>query len=264
MTTFQEVFGPKLGSTMEQNWPYIFLFCSVCLFLYQIGIGKIIWSLIKQLVIMTIMMISCIIWYVLMTQHINTLSSIGATTILSGIIHCPFFFFLFQLIITNMKITYKIAINSPSELVKNEKIIDPLTEIFIITGFTLFLLGILYRQLPVNLIPNFIPCIGSYDDMLAGFISFIGIIICLIGFYVQYNYSTSNNSTFELINKIKNYGQNAQEFIKDDNDKKWDEIVINTQYFITRTKDILKQSFDIIYNQINQQIEKNNNIRNEL
>ena len=140
---------------------------------------------------------------------------------------------------------------------KNEKLIDPLTEIFIITGTTLFLICYLYRKLPIDLIPDCIPCIGQYDNMFAGFCSFIGLIICLCGIYIQYNYSTSSNTTIALLTKSKNYMQNAQEFIKNDDNQKWDDIVINTQYFLQRGYEILKQSFSFISNQINEQMKKN-------
>merc|ERR1719400_97455 len=169
MTTFRDLFGPKLGQMMEQYWPYAFLIFSTYLILYQIGLWKIIYKVTKQAVVMMLMILCCTIWYVLMSQHVTTLSKLGTTSILSAI---------------NDAIS-----GNTSQLTSNSKMMDPLTEIFIITGATLFVLGILYRQLPIDLIPDCIPCIGQYDNMMAGLCAFIGFIICGIGVYFQLNYS---------------------------------------------------------------------------
>ena len=94
MTTFKDVFGPKLGQMMEQNWPYAFLLFSIYLLLYQVGVWRIISTIIKQIVIMALMVGCCIVGYVLLSQHLNALSEIGTTTFLSGIyIYHPFYVF---------------------------------------------------------------------------------------------------------------------------------------------------------------------------
>ena len=133
---------------------------------------------------------------------------------------------------------------------------DPLTEIFIILGATIFLIFFLYRRLPIDLIPDCIPCIGQYDNMMAGFCSFIGLIICLIGIYIQYNYSNSSNTTTSLFTKVPNYMQNTHEFFKNNDNKKWDGFYDNTQSFMQRGTEIFKQSYTFISNQIDQQMKQ--------
>merc|ERR1711997_1173357 len=147
------------------------------------------------------------------------------------------------------------------------KMMDPLTEILIISGATLFLLGLLYRQLPIDLIPDCIPCIGKYDNFLAQMAAFLGFFVCAIGVYLQLQYSQSPNSTTSILSKGQNYMHSAEDFVKNNDGKKWDEVVVAMNAFIQRTSDIAKQSFSIIYEQIKQQMEegKASNIpRNEL
>ena len=92
MTTFKDVFGPKLGLFMEQYWPFVFLGCSVIVLLYRVGIWKIIYKLVKQVMIMTVMMICVIIWWVLVSQHIDILfQQFDTTAILSGIFFISFY-----------------------------------------------------------------------------------------------------------------------------------------------------------------------------
>eukprot|EP00483_Globobulimina_turgida_P006007 UN06017 len=185
---------------------------STFLILYQIGIWKIIFKLTKQVIVMSIMLICCVIWYVLMSQHISVLMQLGTTAVLSAI---------------NDTIS-----GNPSGLLSNSKIMDPLTEIFVVSGATLCILGLLYRQLPIDLIPDCIPCIGHYDNMMAGLCAFVGFILCAFGIFFQINYSASPNSTTSILNKGKNYMHSAEEFMQNNDAKKWDSVVANTQYCI--------------------------------
>ena len=86
MTTFVDIFGDKLGQTMEQNWPYVFLLFSVYLLLYQVGLWKIISTIIKQIIIMGLMAGCCIVSWVLISQHIDALSAMGTASFFSGIL----------------------------------------------------------------------------------------------------------------------------------------------------------------------------------
>merc|ERR1719461_2588291 len=150
--------------------------------------------------VMFVMLLSCVVWYVLMSQHVTTLTNIGTATILS-------------------------AFGDPSQLMSNSKMMDPITEILIISGATLFLLGLLYRQLPMTLIPDCIPCIGKYDNFLAQMFAFFGFVVCAIGVYLQWNYCDAPNSTTSMLGKGKNYMHSAEDFMNDE-DKKWDDVMM--------------------------------------
>eukprot|EP01083_Nonionella_stella_P248485 860228_1 len=109
MTRFEDLFGPKMGHQIEQYWPYGFLVFSAYLMLMQIGIWKIIYTAIKQLIVMGTMLFCCTIWYVLISQHIATLMQHGTTSVIAG----------FTNLFTNTD-------------QNNSKILDPITEILII------------------------------------------------------------------------------------------------------------------------------------
>eukprot|EP01084_Bolivina_argentea_P301749 520656_1 len=227
MTTFKEVFGPKLGQMMEQYWPYTFLIVSVYVILYQIGIGKLIYNLLKQAVIMIVMLLCGTVWYILMTQHVTTLTSSFDTTALLAAIH-------------------EAMNGNASQVVSDSKIMEPLTEILVISGATMFLLGVLYRQLPIDLIPDCIPCIGKYDNMMAGLCAFCGFIIFLVGIYCQLNYSNGANSASSVVQLLKNgtnFISSAEGFLQNNDDKKWDNLNISTQYLFERATEITSQSY---------------------
>eukprot|EP01083_Nonionella_stella_P003669 10570_1 len=254
MATFKDmivdVVGPEVGQMMEQYWLYPISALSIFIILYQIGMWKIIYKVIKQAVVMTVMLLCATICYVLMAKHVTTLTSIGTTAVLSAI---------------NDAVS-----GNPSQLLSNSKIMDPITEILVISGATLFLLGVLYRQLPVTLIPNCIPCIGGYDTMMAGFYAFCGFNICVIGMYCQLNYSNAPNSTTSIVEVVKNgtnYVYSVEEFMQNDDAKKWDNVMVSAEYVYQRATEITSQSFEFIYNQISKQIKLHNTAnvpRNEL
>ena len=48
-------------------------------------------------------------------------------------------------------------------------------------GLALFVAGVAYRALPLNLIPNFLPIVGHLDDALAGAVAVAGVALMYIG-----------------------------------------------------------------------------------
>eukprot|EP00484_Ammonia_sp_Unknown_P025418 CAMPEP_0197024278 /NCGR_PEP_ID=MMETSP1384-20130603/4860_1 /TAXON_ID=29189 /ORGANISM="Ammonia sp." /LENGTH=242 /DNA_ID=CAMNT_0042452635 /DNA_START=52 /DNA_END=780 /DNA_ORIENTATION=- len=236
MTTFKGLFGPEIGRLVEQYWPYAFLTFSVYLLLYQIGIWKIIYKVCKQAILMSVMLLCCTIWYVLASQYVTALSQIGTTSFLSAF--------------------NEVLSGDATKLFSNEQIMDPLSELLLVSGATMFLLGLLYRQLPIDIIPDCIPCIGQYDNMMAGLCSFFGFIVCCIAVYIQYYFLDSPNSTVSLLLKGKFFVQSAGEFVHEKDTKKWDDVFASTQYFVQRGSDILQQSFTFVYNQIQEQMKK--------
>jgi len=232
MTTFKSVLGPDLGAMAAQYWPYAFLFCSVCMILAQIGIWKIIYNTVKQAVLMLLMSICCVICYVLVSQHLNTLSQAGTTAFLTAI--------------------SDLLSGQAAKVFSNEKVVDPLTEIFITTGATLCILGMLYRQLPLSLIPDCIPCIGRYDEMLMAVVAFFGCVVLLIGVYLQYNYSQSTTSTHAFIQKTQQIVQNLQDFNwrESNTSDSWNIFYQNAQSFVYRASDIITQSVHDVYGKV--------------
>lgn len=58
----------------------------------------------------------------------------------------------------------------------------PLWQHLVAFGIALSLEGYFYRQLPVDLIPDFIPLIGRCDDCCAGMVVVFGVVIAMLGF----------------------------------------------------------------------------------
>lgn len=50
------------------------------------------------------------------------------------------------------------------------------------TGSTLIAVGFLYRCLPIDLVPDFLPIIGKLDNLLAGVVIGIGISVAVFGY----------------------------------------------------------------------------------
>ena len=48
-------------------------------------------------------------------------------------------------------------------------------------GLALFVAGVAYRALPLNLIPNFLPIVGHLDDALAGAVAVAGVALMYLG-----------------------------------------------------------------------------------
>ena len=143
-----------------------------------------------------------------------------------------------------------------SEVMGNPQIMNPLTEIMVITGGTMFILGFLYRQLPVDLIPDCIPCVGHYDNMLAAVGAFLGLILCGLGMYFQLQFGDTPNSTASLWTKWEQFMQRQDE-------QKWDDVMASIQSSMQRTGAILQESAKFISKQIQQKMEENT-VRNEL
>ena len=55
--------------------------------------------------------------------------------------------------------------------------------ILISFGTMMFVVAMTYRQLPLDLIPNWIPFIGKADDLIAGLIAGVGLTITFIGWH---------------------------------------------------------------------------------
>jgi len=221
---------------MEKYWPYLFVSLSAYLVLYQVGIWKLIYKAIKQVIVMALMVICCVLWYVLMSQHIAVIAQVSTTSVLS--------------------VLNDIASGSVSEVMANPQIMSPLTEMMVITGATMFILGVLYRQLPIDLIPDCIPCVGHYDNMLAAVGAFLGVILCGLGMYCQIHFGDGPSSTASLWTKW-------EDFVQRQDEQKWEDVVAALQHSAQRTMAILQESGTFISKQIQQKMEQNS-ARNEL
>merc|ERR1712087_840614 len=130
----------------------------------------------------------------------------------------------------------------------NVQVLAPLSEMLMLSGFTMVLLGVLYRQLPIDLIPDCIPCIGSYDDMVAGMVALLGALVCGVGVYLQLLHVDSPNSTLSLLHQ-------ARQFAHSKDEHKWVALRDNAQYLVQRGATMLKQSAEFIYGQVNRQMQ---------
>ena len=109
----------------------------------------------------------------------------------------------------------------PLNFTENEAFWVPLSEIFMIIGAAMFVWCFFSSQLPVYLIPDFIPCIGKYENKVALFLSFMGLITCVLAIYFQLYHLQSPNCTVSwLIASI-------QEFIDSDDTQKWDKAYVH-------------------------------------
>ena len=50
-------------------------------------------------------------------------------------------------------------------------------------GTMLFMVAMAYRQLPLDLVPDWVPMIGKMDDLLAGLVAGVGLTIMFIGWH---------------------------------------------------------------------------------
>jgi len=231
MTSFEDLFGPQLGPWFEMFWPYLWFGCVGLLLWTFVGIGKIIGMVIKQLVVMFLMAVCGMIWWVLVSSHWNTvdLKALAAA-------------------MTNWSNT--------KENLKTNRLFDPLSEIVLATGLTLFLMGLLYRQLPVDLIPDCIPCIGKYDNMFAGFVAFVGLIIAAFGVYFQLNYSDGPNSTTMFIQSVTNYASEIQDFQQKQSGNPWETFVELAKQYMQISQNLIVRSLEKIHQQIEERLAK--------
>jgi len=170
----------------------LFIGIGIYIVVFQLGIMNIITKLIKQICLMFLMTIVCFIWFVLFNKHCSDINS---------------------------NVSSAFASKNYSIILEDRKLVTHISEIILISGFCIFVLSMLYRQLPIDLIPDCLPYIGKCDNMFAGFLAFIGIIVTSFGIYLQLHYAeTPNTSTnaVQLINENMNstkifWNKNEQE-----------------------------------------------------
>jgi len=222
MSYFIETFGPQWGLFLETNWVYILLVLGLFAVMFQFGFGNILFKLSKQVFLMLMMITIGFIWIILFKEHWSKVNLVSVSSAISS--------------------------NDASEVLKDTKFMNSISEIILITGCSIFVLAILYRQLPIDLIPDFIPCIGDLDNKIAGFLCFLGFIIVLIGVYLQLYYTNTHNTTratMEAINKNVNF---AETF--------WNEDPQEKTNFLKKTFATLTNKLEVILNQLYDQIQK--------
>lgn len=52
------------------------------------------------------------------------------------------------------------------------------------TGFSISIVGLCYKLLPWDLIPDWIPIIGKLDDKIAMMVSILGVVVSGLAFYM--------------------------------------------------------------------------------
>jgi len=73
-----------------------------------------------------------------------------------------------------------------------------LTEILFFTGVAWLIFGIIYQYLPVSLIPNWIPILGSLDEIAAMGVSGIGLIFLCVSIYLQVRNNMTDASGYHV------------------------------------------------------------------
>lgn len=104
------------------------------------------------------------------------------------------YFFVFIIYVFNFSALDNFRTGNVSEILNNTLFMDPLSEILLATGVTLFITSLVYCQLPIDLIPDCIPCIGKYDNFLAKIIGFFGLVSVVIAVYLQLYFCQSPNT----------------------------------------------------------------------
>ena len=231
MTQFKELLGNDLGEYFEDYWIFMLIGLLGYIMLSQIGIWNIISKIIQQIILMSLMGLSIYFWWILVRGNYDTLNKNGFLNGSQGI----------------------------SDIIKvfngdiiNNQLLTIITDITLITGTTLIFIGYLYRQLPLQLIPNCIPCIGYYDDYIACLLIVFGFILTVISTYYQYYYTNESNSTKEFIKIAKKLNNNTQNFINNNNKQKWYDLIniieIYTKHLITSLTIMYQHGLTIINN----------------
>ena len=144
----------KLGLNIEEikeigwlfignYWPLIMLTVIITVSLKKHGIHGFLYYVLQQLLCVTLICIVSICGYVIITKKIKQFES---------------------------KITLSIITDGMTgnyiKLLNDGDIMIPLSQLLFSIGIITFILGLLYTKLPIDLIPDIIPIIGSYDNYL--------------------------------------------------------------------------------------------------
>jgi len=190
---------------------------------FQFGIINIITKLMKQISLMFLMAIVCFIWLALFNNHCSDINSGSLTDVSSAFVSKNY-----------------------SIMLENTKFVTSISEIILISGFCVFILSMLYRQLPIDLIPDCLPYIGKCDNMLAGFFAFIGIVITSIGIYLQLHYADTPNTTANMVQSINKNMNNTKTFWNKNEQEKMNILQEFLFIFFQKLHFLLKQLFEQI------------------
>jgi len=198
------------------------LLCSIGFYIvfFKFGITNIILKLMKQISLLLLMTIVCFIWLALFNNHLADINSSSLSYVYAAFVSKDY-----------------------STILLDTKFVTPASEIVLVTGSCIFILSMLYRQLPIDLVPDCLPFIGKCDNVIAGFFAFIGIIIVAIGIYLQLNYADVPNSSVVIMQLIREKTQNALQFWCKNEQEKMNTLQELLLVLLQKTHFILKQLF---------------------
>eukprot|EP01084_Bolivina_argentea_P089306 161162_1 len=150
-----------------QYWPIIVFVCIVLITVSKHGLKRIFCELLKQLTCMMLLIIVGICGYVILTKQWKEIKD--NTFTFRGIIEIFYY-------------------GNYTKLLNDGNVMIPFSNFLFSFGFLAFILGLLYKTLPIDLIPDFIPFIGLYDNYLASFVSYLGLLVCVIAILLSVRY----------------------------------------------------------------------------
>lgn len=243
MVSFKDMVGDEAGPVLDYYAVYIFLFLVIGI-VYYVGVFRLLYKVAQQMFIIFFMCCISALWWILVMKHVSFMQEASGTNKTASML-------------------FSTGNGSAEDLFKDvlddQVLVGPISEIILITGTTVMILSWLYRQLPIDLIPDFIPCIGKYDNMFAGFWLFIGLLITLVGVYLQLYYVIGPNST-KLINQyFTDFTENFRSFLKLSTEKQiqhLSEFSQDVMVSLIKFSHMMRQSFMTIFQQLQGALKK--------
>lgn len=177
-----------------QYWPVISLLFIVLITIQKHGIKGIFYQITKQIICVSFICIIAICGYVILLKQWREIDKSLSFTLAKDLFYGNY-----------------------SKLLNDGNLMIPLSNFLFSAGFIIFILGLLYQILPIDLIPDVIPLIGLYDNLLASIISYSGLIVCIIGiiFSMRYYEKKIENKESVQMNFITKSVYSAFQFVYD-------------------------------------------------
>eukprot|EP01084_Bolivina_argentea_P211900 360326_1 len=154
-------------SLFKPHWPMISLSFIIFITWRKHGFKGILFQIFKQLLCVSLIAVVAIFGYVILLKQWKQIENNALTL---SVLTDLFYY------------------GNYSKLLNDGSVMIPLSNFLFSAGFLTFILGLLYQNLPIDLIPDIIPLIGLYDNFMASIVSYLGLIVCLIGMILSLRY----------------------------------------------------------------------------